>query len=100
MIQLAGKIPGQDIEITYTGLRPGEKLYEELLSDDSVVSPTHHDKILISKDIEQNFTEVEQAVNKVIMSTDFGTPSDVVLELKRLVPNFKSNNSVFEALDK
>lgn len=100
MIQLAGKIPGKDIEITYTGLRPGEKLYEELLSDDTIVSPTHHKKILISKDVEQNFQEVERAIKKMIASADFGTPSEVVLELKKLIPNFKSNNSIFEALDK
>jgi FlaA1/EpsC-like NDP-sugar epimerase len=99
MIQLAGKIPGKDVQITYTGLRPGEKLYEELLSDDTIVSPTHHSKIMISKDMEQNFEEVDLAINKVIASTELGTSLEVVSELKKLVPNYKSNNSIFEALD-
>jgi len=100
MIQLAGFIPEQDIQITYTGLRPGEKLYEELLSDDSTVKPTHHKKILISKDVEQVFIHFEKGIKKIIASTDFGSSDEVVLELKKLVLNFKSNNSIFEKLDK
>lgn len=100
MIQLAGYIPEQDIQIIYTGLRPGEKLYEELLSDGSTVKPTHHKKILISKDVEQDFKYVEAAINTIITSADAGSSDEVVLELKKLVINFKSNNSVFEKLDK
>jgi FlaA1/EpsC-like NDP-sugar epimerase len=100
MIQLAGYIPEQDIQIIYTGLRPGEKLYEELLSDGSTVKPTHHKKILISKDMEQDFKYVEAAINTIITSADAGSSDEVVLELKKLVINFKSNNSVFEKLDK
>ena len=100
MIQLAGFIPERDIQITYTGLRPGEKLYEELLSDNSTVKPTHHKKILISKDVEQDFIHVEKAIKKIIACADFSSSDEVVLELKKLVLNFKSNNSIFEKLDK
>ena len=99
MIQLAGFEPDKDINIVYTGLRPGEKLYEELLSDGTSVEPTHNSKIMISKDKEQNFTEVEKAIKKMIASAEFGGQEEVVLELKKLVPNFKSNNSIFESLD-
>ncbi len=100
MIQLAGKTPGKDIEISYSGLRPGEKLYEELLSDDTTVTPTHHHKIMISKDAPRIYAEVNTAVDKIIDISDHGSAKEVVQQLKLLIPNYKSNNSVFEALDK
>ncbi|WP_236641956.1 polysaccharide biosynthesis protein [Dokdonia sinensis] len=100
MIQLAGHTPGVDIRIEYTGLRPGEKLYEELLNDGSRVIPTHHHKIMISKDETQDFEIVSASINRMIACSISESKETVVSELKELVPNFKSNNSIFEALDK
>jgi FlaA1/EpsC-like NDP-sugar epimerase len=100
MIKLSGFEPNIDIKIIYTGLRPGEKLYEELLSDNAKTLPTHNEKIMISKDPAMEFLEIE---NLIILITDASVLKDkveVVKLLKTIVPEFKSNNSVYEQLDK
>ncbi|MCQ4035383.1 polysaccharide biosynthesis protein [Kaistella montana] len=100
MIKLSGFEPNVDIKITYTGLRPGEKLYEELLSDDAKTLATHNEKILISKDPNMEFKAIEQYTNQIIKAALRREKIQVVLLLKEIVPEFKSNNSIYEVLDK
>lgn len=100
MIKLYGFETGVDIEIVVTGLRPGEKLYEELLSDDAKTLPTHHDKIMISKDPSVPFDKINEIIDKIKLAIDKKEKNEVVYILKTLIPEFKSNNSEFEKLDK
>lgn len=99
MIQLAGMEPNKDIQISYSGLRPGEKLYEELLNDNENTLPTHHEKIMIGKVREYVFEEVEKEVLSLISDAVVNDNRRVVLKMKKLVPEFKSKNSKFEELD-
>ncbi|WP_431610987.1 polysaccharide biosynthesis protein [Chryseobacterium sp. 'Rf worker isolate 10'] len=100
MIKLSGFEPNIDIKIIYTGLRPGEKLYEELLSDDAKTLPTHNDKIMISKDPSMGFEEIDTLTKQITKASLRRDKVEVVRILKTIVPEFKSNNSIFEALDK
>lgn len=100
MIKLSGLEPHVDIKIIYTGLRPGEKLYEELLSDDATTMPTHHEKILISKDPTMDYQNIEKYCNHIVKAAIRREKMEVVKILKEIVPEFKSNNSVYEALDR
>lgn len=100
MIKLSGYEPDFDIKIVYTGLRPGEKLYEELLSDDTRTLPTHHEKIMISKDPTMEYAEIDALSAKISEAARSGDKIEVVRILKEIVKEFKSNNSIFEALDK
>lgn len=100
MIKLAGYVPNKQIGIKITGLRPGEKLFEELLSDKSKTLPTHHKKIMIAQDQPLDFNEANSAIKKIIISAHKLKGDKVVSKLKDLVPEFKSNNSSFELLDK
>lgn len=100
MIKLSGFEPNVDIKLVYTGLRPGEKLYEELLSDSTKTMPTHHKKIMISKDPSMSFTEIEALTNKMYEVAMQGNKTEVVRLLKQIVKEFKSNNSEYETLDK
>lgn len=99
MIKLSGFEPELDIKIVYTGLRPGEKLYEELLSDDAKTLPTHHEKIMISKDPAMDFREIDHLVDVMIEAAGNRNKIEVVQILKKIVPEFISNNSVYEKLD-
>lgn len=99
MIRLSGKQPGVDVEITFTGLRPGEKLYEELLSNKENTLPTYHEKILIAKVMEYDFELVNQKIDKLIGSARKHYTFETVALMKELVPEFISNNSSFESLD-
>jgi FlaA1/EpsC-like NDP-sugar epimerase len=100
MLRLSGLVEGKDIEIVYTGLRPGEKLYEELLADSENTLPTHHPQILIGKVKEYEVNEVRAKVNELISL--FGTQNniEIVSMMKKIVPEYVSNNSEFEKLDK
>lgn len=100
MIKLSGFEPNVDIKIIYTGLRPGEKLYEELLSDDAKTLPTHHEKIMISKDPNMKFSLIDEYSTRIIKAALRREKVDVVQFLKQIVPEFKSNNSIYEVLDK
>ncbi|KMQ67893.1 capsule biosynthesis protein CapD [Chryseobacterium sp. FH2] len=100
MIKLSGFEPNIDIKIIYTGLRPGEKLYEELLSDNAKTLPTHNEKIMISKDPSAGFDEINNLINIVTKASIRRDKVEVVKILKTIVPEFRSNNSVYEALDK
>ena len=99
MIRLSGLIPNQDIKIEFTGLRPGEKLYEELLNDLENTLPTHHEKIMIAKVKVNNFEVVSRKVEDLINIACRYQDKEVVKLMKKLVPEFKSNNSIFEELD-
>ncbi|VXC55667.1 MULTISPECIES: polysaccharide biosynthesis protein [Chryseobacterium] len=99
MIKLSGFTPDVDIKIKFIGLRPGEKLYEELLSDNATTVPTHHEKIMISKDPLIGFNEIEILCKQIIKSAIKRDKLQVVKLLKDIVPEFISNNSEFEVLD-
>ncbi|MDC8105135.1 polysaccharide biosynthesis protein [Chryseobacterium sp. PTM-20240506] len=100
MIKLSGYTPDVDIKITFIGLRPGEKLYEELLSNNTVTIPTHHEKILISRDPIMEFDEVDMLCKQIILAAVKRDKLQVVRILKTIVQEFISNNSEFEILDK
>jgi FlaA1/EpsC-like NDP-sugar epimerase len=100
MIRLAGFVPDKDIDIKIVGLRPGEKLYEELLNDKSKTLPTHHDKIMIAEEEYDDFNQLRYLTDSLIESAYTFNNEDVVMQMKMIVPEFKSMNSAFEALDK
>ncbi|MBD3747865.1 MAG: polysaccharide biosynthesis protein [Sphingobacteriales bacterium] len=99
MIKLSGLIPNQDIKIEYTGLRPGEKLFEELLNDMENTIPTHHEKIMIAKVIAHDFDQVNNSILSLIELACKYQDREVVKRMKELVPEFKSKNSIYEELD-
>jgi FlaA1/EpsC-like NDP-sugar epimerase len=99
MIMLLGLKEGKDISITYTGLRPGEKLYEELLANNESTLPTHHSQILIGQVREYEYAEVKDIIDELIHSFDTQNNELIVQRMKDLVPEFISNNSIFQKLD-
>lgn len=99
MIKLAGLTPGKEIDIKFTGLRPGEKLYEELLNKEEEVIPTHNRKILIAKVIEYDYHKISKSIEKAIDIAVQNRDEDVVKQMKRIVPEYISNNSIYEAMD-
>lgn len=99
MIRLAGYTPERDIQIEFTGLRPGEKLYEELLNQKETTLPTTNEKIMVAKVREFDYEEVSKQVDELINITRQGKPFTTVKLMKQLVPEFISNNSVYEQLD-
>lgn len=100
MIKLAGFIPDKDIKIQIVGLRPGEKLYEELLNDTSKTLPTHHEKIMISEEILDEFENLNTDIEELIGAANHHENDHIVMKMKKIVPEFKSMNSTFELLDK
>lgn len=100
MIKLAGFIPDKEIKIKIVGLRPGEKLYEELLNDTSKTLPTYHNKIMIAQEIQDEYETLHNDVDELIGIADFYENDDIVAKMKKIVPEFKSMNSTFEVLDK
>jgi FlaA1/EpsC-like NDP-sugar epimerase len=99
MIQLVGMKEDKDIRIEYTGLRPGEKLFEELLANNENTLPTHHSQILIGKVREYPYNDVKEIIEGLIESFKTQNNDLMVQRMKELVPEFKSNNSIFEKLD-
>jgi len=99
MIMLSGLKENKDIKIVFTGLRPGEKLYEELLADNENTLPTPHNQILIGKVREYDYEEVKGIIDELIKLFDTQNNELIVQRMKDLVPEFKSNNSVFQKLD-
>ena len=97
---LSGLNYPNDINISITGLRPGEKLYEELLANDENTMPTHHPKIMIGKFNEQNCELLEQKIEELCIMNLFDQDSLVVAKIKEIVPEYISKNSAFEKLDK
>ncbi len=100
MIKLSGLELGKDIQIKITGLRPGEKLYEELLHDKENTIPTYHPKIMIAKVKEYELTYVQTHINELIKILKNHNNMEMVAKMKEIVPEFISKNSVYEALDK
>lgn len=101
MIRLSGKIPHEDIRIVETGLREGEKLYEELLATTENTIPTYHKKVLIAKVRRYDYDLIHPAIKELLYTANkFVYPLEVVKRLKLMIPEFKSANSKYEALDR
>ncbi len=99
MIRLSGFVPNKDIEIVFTGLRPGEKLYEELLNNQENTVPTHNAQIMIAKVREYHLDTINNQILALINEANKYNETQVVRRMKAIVPEFISNNSVFEDLD-
>ena len=97
MIHLSG---AKDVEIKYTGLRPGEKLYEEVLNDQEGTKPTFHEKIRIAEVREYDFTEVSAWIDELVEISRHYDDMETVRKMKVIVPEYRSNNSIYEELDK
>ena len=100
MIRLAGYVPGTDIQVVFTGLRPGEKLYEELLNQKEITLATVNEKIMIARVREFPFDEVSKEIDRLIEISNQSKPFMTVALMKEIVPEFHSRNSVYEQLDK
>ena len=99
MIKLSGYEVGKDIHIVFTGLRPGEKLYEEVLNVKETTLPTVHERIKIAKVREYNYADVKASIERLHQALEIGDNFGVVRQMKYIVPEFKSKNSVFETID-
>jgi FlaA1/EpsC-like NDP-sugar epimerase len=99
MIRLAGYIPEEDIKIVYTGLRPGEKLYEELLNKKELTQNTHHPKIMVANVQLYDYEKVSLLIDKLINYSKLCKDYLTVSTMKRIVPEFRSKNSQYERLD-
>ncbi|AFK03212.1 polysaccharide biosynthesis protein CapD [Emticicia oligotrophica DSM 17448] len=99
MIQLSGLEINKDIEIQFTGLRPGEKLYEELLNTNENTLPTYHPKIMIAKVISSNYEALNSNILHLQAILNTVDNNEIVVKLKEIVPEFISNNSEYEKLD-
>jgi FlaA1/EpsC-like NDP-sugar epimerase len=99
MIRLSGFEVDTDIEIKFSGLRDGEKLFEELLSDKETTLPTHHQKILIAKTERMEQKSVKVALNKLQDLLEEENELGMILQMKNILPEFVSNSSRFEKLD-
>jgi len=99
MVKLSGLELGKDIELEITGLRPGEKLYEELLANEENTMPTHHPQIMIAKVKEYGLEQAQKDVNELIALFDGQQNTSIVAKMKEIVPEYVSNNSTFEGLD-
>ena len=97
MIALSG---AKNIEIQYTGLRDGEKLYEEVLNDQEGTKPTFHEKIRIASVREYDYREVNQEIEELIETSKLFNDMDTVRKMKQIVPEYKSKNSIYEQLDR
>ena len=99
MIELAGFEPEVDIKIEFTGLRPGEKLYEELLSNEENTIPTLHDKIRVAKVRKYNYDEIAPLIDNLTETARLSKVNETVMQMKAIVPEFISQNSIFEQFD-
>lgn len=99
MIKLSGFEVGKDIHIVFTGLRPGEKLYEEVLNVKETTLPTPHKRIKRAKVREYDFDEIKNEMEKLHVILVTGNAFEVVRKMKLIVPEFKSKNSVYEEID-
>lgn len=99
MIELAGFTPDKDIAIEFSGLRPGEKLYEELLNDSEITEQTSHEKILMAKVRKYHFQDILRPIEQIIDIANSNDSNKLVSSMKALVPEFISNNSEFQLLD-
>jgi FlaA1/EpsC-like NDP-sugar epimerase len=100
MIKLSGLTLGKDIQINFTGLRPGEKLYEELLNNTENTIPTYHPKIMIAKVPDLIPENVIPKINRLIETLPEHNNFKVVSLMKDIVPEFISRNSIYEDIDR
>ncbi len=100
MIRLSGYKVGEDIEIVFTGLRPGEKLYEELLTSHENTKETYHPRIMIAKRQPFDFVEIGNKIESLVVDFIKHSDFEIVKFMKIIVPEYKSNNSHFEAVDR
>jgi FlaA1/EpsC-like NDP-sugar epimerase len=99
MIKLAGFVPDREIKIKIVGLRPGEKLYEELLNDTSKTLSTYHEKIMIAEELQVEFEDLHTHIEELIGIASFFDNDDIVAKMKKIVPEFISMNSTYSELD-
>jgi FlaA1/EpsC-like NDP-sugar epimerase len=99
MIRLSGLTLGKDIQLIFTGLRPGEKLYEELLSDEENTIPTHHPQILIAKVREYDFNLIQHHLADLNHLLSLQDNDSLIQKMKKIVPEYISNNSIYERFD-
>jgi FlaA1/EpsC-like NDP-sugar epimerase len=99
MIKLSGLTLGKDIQLVFTGLRPGEKIYEELLNDKEKTLPTHHSKIMIAKVHEYDFDTIRYEISQLTELFSTQNNEAIVRKMKEIVPEYISNNSEYEKLD-
>jgi len=100
MVLLSGLTLGKDIKIEFTGLRPGEKLFEELLADKENTLPTYHDRIMIARVENRDAAAMENEIEEFIPLLNGNNDLEIVGKMKTIVPEFQSRNSIFEQLDK
>ncbi len=100
LTRLSGFKPYEDIDIVFSGLRPGEKLTEELLTNEENSIPTHHPKITKAKIQEFKYEQVNEAISQLILSLDKVDNMCIVTQMKQIVPEYISNNSIFDVIDK
>ena len=100
MIRLAGYRPDVDIPIVFTGLRPGEKLYEEVLNRKEITLPTENEKIKIARVREEDYDRVSPVIDSLIETAKKESPMQTVAIMKQIVPEYKSKNSIYEQLDR
>src|SRR5690606_26588091 len=100
MIRLAGLEEGKDISIVYSGLRPGEKLFEELLAPAELTIPTYHKKIRIAKVRHYKYEEARESIEALLEVNKLQQNKETVKKMKAILPEFVSNNSVYEEMDR
>jgi len=100
MIQLSGLVPEKDIEVIFTGLRPGEKLYEELLTKGENTLPTHHPKIKIARVKELDGISFNKKVDGILENLYSKSEHEIVDSFKELVPEFKNTNNKYDSAKK
>ena len=99
MIKLSGLALGKDIQIVFSGLRPGEKIFEELLNDKEKTLPTHHEKIMIANVRKYEYAEVKKEIDILHSLLDKQDNEAMVRKMKEIVPEYLSHNSVYEKFD-
>jgi len=99
MIKLSKLEINKDIQLVYTGLRPGEKLIEELLNSKENTIPTHHPKIMIANVRKYDRNLIEKETNELVDMFANQNNEQIVKKMKEIVPEFKSSNSIYESLD-
>jgi FlaA1/EpsC-like NDP-sugar epimerase len=99
MIKLSGLTLGKDIQMVFTGLRPGEKLYEELLSNEENTQPTHHPQILIAKVRKYAYKLIQEQLYEIASLVNLNNNDAIILQMKKIVPEYISKNSIYEKLD-